>query len=70
MCTGQWKTFKMVPIISQGVRQGCVMSPWLFNTYIDGIIREAMDKFVGGVQLSNLKMQMLALPTILYWSLR
>ena len=45
--------------IYQGVRQGCVMSPWLFNIYIDGIIREAMDDFVGGVQLSNTKVQVL-----------
>ena len=32
---------------------------WLFNIYIDGIIREAMDEFVGGVQLSNTKVQVL-----------
>ena len=35
------------------------MSPWLFNIYTNGIIREAMDKFVGGVQLSNTKVQVL-----------
>ena len=35
------------------------MSPWLFNIYVDGIIREAMDEFVGGVQLSNTKVQVL-----------
>ena len=35
------------------------MSPWLFNIDIDGIIREAMDEFVGGVQLSNTKVQVL-----------
>ena len=45
--------------IPQGVQQGCVMSPWLFNIYIDRIIREAMDEFVGGVQLSNTKVQVL-----------
>ena len=22
------------------LRQGCVMSPWLFNLYIDGVVRE------------------------------
>lgn len=23
--------------ITVGVRQGCVMSPWLFNVYMDGV---------------------------------
>ncbi len=26
--------------ITHGVRQGCVMSPWLFNVFMDGIMRE------------------------------
>ncbi len=26
--------------IGMGVRQGCVMSPWLFNIYMDGSMRE------------------------------
>src|SRR5215469_9981497 len=24
-----------------GLRQGCVMSPWLFNVYMDSVVREA-----------------------------
>ena len=36
------------------------MSPWLFNIYIDGIIREGMNKFIGGVQLSNIKVVLFA----------
>ena len=26
--------------INIGVRQGCVMSPWLFNVYMDAVIKE------------------------------
>ncbi len=26
--------------VKVGVRQGCVMTPWLFNIYMDGCIRE------------------------------
>ena len=30
--------------IKIGVRQGCVMSPWLFNIYMDGVLREVKAK--------------------------
>ncbi len=26
--------------VKVGMRQGCMMSPWLFNIYMDGCIRE------------------------------
>ena len=39
--------------VEQGVRQGCVMSPWLFNLYMDNIVREARQKFVGEVQMEG-----------------
>ena len=29
------------------LRQGCVMSPWLFNLYIDGVVREVNARVVG-----------------------
>ncbi len=40
--------------IKVGLRQGCVMSPWLFNIYMDGVMREVKGK-VGevGVKLYN-----------------
>ena len=25
---------------NSGVRQGCIMSPWLFNTYMDAVMKE------------------------------
>ena len=30
-----------------GLRQGCVMSPWLFNLYIDGVVREVNTQMLG-----------------------
>ena len=29
--------------IDSGVRQGCIMSPWLFNVYIDAVTKELED---------------------------
>ena len=26
--------------VNVGLRQGCVMYPWLFNVYMDGVVRE------------------------------
>ena len=26
--------------VKVGLRQGCVMSPWLFNVYMDSVVRE------------------------------
>ena len=45
--------------VEQGVRQGCVMSPWLFNLYMDHILREAKERFSGGVKLEERNVQFL-----------
>ena len=37
------------------MRQGCVMSTWLFNLYMDHILREAKERFSGGVKLEERK---------------
>ena len=26
--------------VDSGVRRGCIMSPWLFNVYMDAVMRE------------------------------
>ena len=45
--------------ISQGVRQGCVLSSWLFNVFIDRIMREMKERLQGGVQLTTTLVEML-----------
>ena len=35
-----------------GLRQGCVMSPWLFKVYMDGVVREVNVRVLGkGLEL-------------------
>ena len=33
--------------VNVGLRQGCVMSQWLFNVYMDGVVREVNDGVLG-----------------------
>ena len=33
--------------VNVGLRQGCVMSPWLFNVYMDGVVLEVNDRMLG-----------------------
>ena len=33
--------------VGVGLRQGCVMSPWLFNLYMDGVVREVNARVLG-----------------------
>ena len=33
--------------VNVGLRQGCVMSPWLFNVYLDGVVREVNVRVLG-----------------------
>ena len=33
--------------VNVGFRQGCVMSPWLFNVYVDGVVREVKVRVLG-----------------------
>ena len=33
--------------VNVGLRQGCVVSPWLFNVYMDGVVREVNVRMLG-----------------------
>ena len=33
--------------VNVGLRQGCVMSPWLFNVYMDGVFRKVNVRVCG-----------------------
>ena len=38
--------------VNVGLRQGCVMSPWLFNAYMDGVVPEVNVRVLGnGLEL-------------------
>ena len=33
--------------VNVGLRHGCVMSPWLFNVYMDGVVRDVNVRVLG-----------------------
>ncbi len=33
--------------VNVGLQQGCVMSPWLFNVYMDGVVRDVNARVQG-----------------------
>ena len=39
--------------IGRGVRQGCILSPNLFNIYAEAIMREALEDFEGGIKIGG-----------------
>ena len=39
--------------VKKGVRQGCVLSPYLFYILAETVMRETLDSFQGGLQIGG-----------------
>ena len=57
--------------VKKGVRQGCVLSSYLFNILAEMVMRETLDGFQGGLQIGGRMITNLAmLMTSSCWPLR
>jgi len=45
--------------ITKGVRQGCNLSPSLFNLYVEETLKEVRKENIGGIKVNGMLVQML-----------